>query len=134
MNTQEERKLGKFYSIRKLELVWWTWLLKLKELDRKEKNMRWVINNYKAIIEICLLMRFTFEQKTFYFTKFFIKKITSKIFTPASSSLLFAEASTSMTEKLFSGKGGVGWACWGERWRGHIFLFPTVFLSFDIQN
>ena len=134
MNTQEERKLGKFYSFRKLELVWWTWLLKLKELDRKEKNMRWMINNYKAIIDICLLMRFTFEQKISYFTKFFIKKITSKIFTPASSSLLFAEASTSMIEKLFSGKGGVGWTCWGERWRGHIFLFPTVSLSFDIQN
>ena len=50
------------------------------------------MNNYKAIIDIYLLMRFTFEQKTSYFTKFFIKKITSKIFTPASSSLLFAEA------------------------------------------
>ena len=81
MNTQRERKRGKFGSSRKLSFVWGKLLINLKGFLTtwwKIKNkQKWVINNCQAsnvdvkeftwilcsIID--LLMVFTFEQKNF---------------------------------------------------------------------
>ena len=46
-------------------------------------------------------MLFTWEQNNSCLTRFFILKITSKIFTPANFGLSFAEVSTNIISKLY---------------------------------
>ena len=108
MNTQRERKLGKFDSFTRLSFVWGTLLIDLKGFRttwwKIKKKQGWVINKYKAsnvdakkftwilcnIID--LLMVFTFVQRT--------SKMKSKIFTSVNW-ISFAEVFTNMTVKLF---------------------------------